>query len=523
MSEDTPSANANPEDLQGASATTISSEAAALLQGLRAKQSEFDNLLATATTFVREHIEAVKTASANVIAVRDSVAATQGEVQARKDAVDAIAQKANDTLSEIDNLKTGAATIKGAVEATQQSVAADAVNATNSKVEIERLQSSAAALSEKLTNEHGTIATSISSLEEQKTSLQNILTDLSAAKSEAENDAAAAKQSVQEISDTNTAFVNLHTDTQLQYDALAQRQLALQAKITEIEDANGQIMVLRRALLETSGDTKSIQDQIDELHTHIAEVLADTSRRRDDAASGFDAFKAKYETEGQTWTLELDKKFDILHKTLQDKILSLLPSAGAAGLSSTYYDAKSRYAPTSFAGKPGAVVGSGWRNRIRRLFGYNPSSVVATITFYTMFLVPLAYIVWESFKLLHKMEDSHFQIDFKMLAVRLLIVVPLATISTFGFASLRLYRKLFEEYNHKQRVMELYQSFKQEVDAAGSDEQKKALLTIMLDSVASKAWADADSATTTTPPGLDALSTLERLTDDIAKLKTIVH
>jgi ABC-type multidrug transport system fused ATPase/permease subunit len=109
--------------------------------------------------------------------------------------------------------------------------------------------------------------------------------------------------------------------------------------------------------------------------------------------------------------------------------------------------------------------------------------------FYALFMGPLVILAWGTYDLIWQIEYNHMPIpDSRVLALRFLIAVPLATISTFGFASLRLYRKLYEQYNHKQRVMELYLSFKREIEATGDDEQKKRLLTIMLDSVAEKAW-----------------------------------
>lgn len=139
-----------------------------------------------------------------------------------------------------------------------------------------------------------------------------------------------------------------------------------------------------------------------------------------------------------------------------------------------------------------------------------------------MFVIPLGFIILESVRLLYLLEgDTKFTVTYQMLIVRFLIVLPLATLSGFGFASLQNYRKLYEAYNHKQRVMELYGSFSEEIKANGDDEQKKALLTIMLNTVASKTWDDLQKADPKSA-GLDTLATLERLTDDIAKLKSIV-
>ncbi len=65
-----------------------------------------------------------------------------------------------------------------------------------------------------------------------------------------------------------------------------------------------------------------------------------------------------------------------------------------------------------------------------------------------------------------------------------MLSLPLAAISAFGWSSIRLYRRLYEEYNHKQRVMQLYHSFKDEI--GDSEEHKNALLAIMLSAVGDK-------------------------------------
>ena len=137
---------------------------------------------------------------------------------------------------------------------------------------------------------------------------------------------------------------------------------------------------------------------------------------------------------------------------------------------------------------------TGWRKWLRGLFGANPAAIIGMVFFYALFLGPLVLIAWGSFDLLQKLEmNPNIPVDYRMLVLRFLIAVPLATISAFGFASLRLYRKLFEEYNHKQRVMELYQSFNDEIKASGSPERKRALLDIMLKAVSDKAWENATS------------------------------
>jgi hypothetical protein len=208
---------------------------------------------------------------------------------------------------------------------------------------------------------------------------------------------------------------------------------------------------------------------------------------------------------------------DALFLTLQDKILALLPSAGAAGLAYTYYDAKSKYSPTSYAGTPGGVPLTGVMKFVRSLFGYNPASLVATLIFYAMFFLPLIALALGSYQLLQRIEnDPHFVLTYQMLTLRLLVAAPMATMSAFGFASLMVYRKYYEEYNHKQRVMELYESFKKEVDINGSDDQKKLLLNIMLNSVASKA---SDSKADEKKEDESALSRIDKWASMFIKIK----
>jgi hypothetical protein len=218
----------------------------------------------------------------------------------------------------------------------------------------------------------------------------------------------------------------------------------------------------------------------------------------------------------------MDKKFNDLHDALQTRILALLPSAGAAGLSSTYFDAKSRYAPTSYAKKPGTTHLTGWRLLLRSAVGYNPASLLATVVFYALFVGPVGAIVYGSLTLLFRMEnDPHFVVDYKMLVVRALIAVPLATLSGFGLFSLQRYRRLYEQYDHKQRVMELYQSFGNEIAQSGDENRKKELLGIMLASVASKTWETGSEKSEEGAEAVSgALSTLERFADDIGKVKS---
>jgi hypothetical protein len=487
-----------------------------------AKKLEFDEFVHTSIISIQQEVEKTKDASGQVELFLADATKARGEIESAKIATEQTVKKSESALAEAESLKTSIATIKGAIEATQQAVSADLGTITQSKADIESLSASATALSDKLAKQQSDIVADMTALQAEQSALQNIVQEIEHLKADSETNNTSIKIYAEEIGSSNAAFAKLSADTQTQYDSLATKQTALQAKITEIDDAHVKIVGLRRALLESTKGAKSVQDEIKDLHTQIDEVLVAISGHQDDAIAALETLRKKAESDAADLANLLVTRFDNLHETLQAKILSLLPSAGAAGLSSTYYDAKSRYAPTSYAGKPGASRLEGWRKHLRSVFGYNPASVIATGFFYVMFVVPLAIIAFGSLQLLYKMEnDVHFVLDYRMLAVRFLIVLPLATLSGFGFASLQLYRKLYEEYNHKQRVMELYQSFRDEIATNGDEIQQKELLTIMLRSVANKAWETTEKPSSQAKSG-DVLSNLERLTDDIGKLKSIV-
>ena len=469
-------------------ATSPMADASALLETMKSKKNEFDSFVSTSTSSIQAEVAKAKTAA-----------------------------------SEAEKLKTDVATAKGAIDATQKSATDELGIVTQSRAEIEKLKASATALSEKLTTQHEAVATQITALQEQHKALQTVLADVTTLKAGIQSESEVGKASAKEIEAAKAAVIKLNAETQAQHDTLVSKQSALQSKISEIEDANTKIIDLRQKLLESSDARKSVQDQVAALHGQIQGLLKEITAQKTAAASELAALQEKSKRDGDTLAAESRKRFDDLHASLEAKILALLPSAGAAGLASTYYDAKSRYSPTSFSGKPGGTAASGWFGRVRSWFGYNPASVVATAFFYAMFVLPLCYIVYESVLLLAKLEsEPHIVLDYRMLVIRFLIVIPLAAISGFGFASLQLYRRLYEEYNHKQRVMELYQSFQGEIEKNGDEEQKKALLSIMLGSVQSKAWDEAKSAADKKPVGMDILGSLEKLTDDIGRFKAAI-
>ncbi len=187
---------------------------------------------------------------------------------------------------------------------------------------------------------------------------------------------------------------------------------------------------------------------------------------------------------------DLGSVFTQLRNDLEAEIRSLLPEAGAAGLSSAYFEAKTRYGavPYKKLTDNNTADETTWAipNSVWRFIGTNIKGVV----FYTLFILPLIVIIYlmvnNSIGGLNDLIKDDGTLNPNALLRRFFISSPFAMLSWFGWGSIRLNRRLYEEYNHKQRVMQLYHSFKKEVEVEGTDKQKQELLTIMLNNVGDK-------------------------------------
>jgi hypothetical protein len=397
-----------------------------------------------------------------------------------------LAKEAADQLTAIkgvlESAKQEMAKAKGAIEEIQRTATADSDTITKTKQEIEKLRLSATTSAETLQAEHAGITDEIEKLEQEKITLSAVVNEIAKLRDEASSDGEAAAESVKAIQESKKAFDGLRAEAQSAHDDLKSKHSDVDEAIAEINKGNDAVKEIYNALFTDEGEKKSIKTAISDLHERIGTTLVEAEAQNKDQADAFDAFKKASIDEKEELLRSSAKGFADLQEKLEGQILSLLPSAGAAGLASTYYDAKAKYSVTPFHPNP-LRVGS-W---FQRKFGQDPTSLVSTIFFYVMFLGPIATIIWLFFDLLHDLATLPAKsISDRYLIFRTLIAVPLGTVSLFGYTSLRLHRRLYEEYNYKQRVMELYTSFSKEIEEKGDEDQKKALLAIMLKAVADK-------------------------------------
>ena len=349
-------------------------------------------------------------------------------------------------------------------------------------------------IKEDIVSQQNQLKSDIEAVRGQKTALQTVVEEVNALKSTAEQNRNSVQGAVDTIEQTRQNFEGLRNTAQTQHDDLNAKHGEVAAKINEIKKAYEDVERQRKVLLDDHTDDqgntiKSVFNQVNEAYNSIKNQLEETKRESDlirqeiakHQKSSLDNINVFITDQGKIVSEFVDKnrvEIDSLKNELENKILSLLPTAGAAGLASTYFDAKSRYAPTPL--KLNNESNYKW---MRHIFHFIKGYAGLLIP-YIIFLAPLAGIVYIFWSLLDKIkpEDIHFEI----LIFRSLISLPLITISLFGWSSIRLNRRLYEEYNHKERVMQLYHSFKSEVAQHGNEEHTKMLLEIMLKAVGDK-------------------------------------
>ena len=265
--------------------------------------------------------------------------------------------------------------------------------------------------------------------------------------------------------------------------------------------------LIEKELTNTKDYTKKTKKLTDEQLKEINILLAKIKKYHDDLLTDKKDREGNIVPSIKTKMVEYIKDqrgdFNQLRKDLKKEIHDLLPEAGAAGLASAYFEAKTRYGAVPYK-NPTDEEKVDEKNADKKTddeknsdettfsrpnaFWHFIGTNIKGIMFYTLFIAPLGFIVY--FILFGDLKLGEFIVDEKFnynaLWNRFFISSPFATLSWFGWSSIRLNRRLYEEYNHKQRVMQLYHSFKKEVGLHGTEEQREKLLDIMLKNVGDK-------------------------------------
>jgi hypothetical protein len=232
---------------------------------------------------------------------------------------------------------------------------------------------------------------------------------------------------------------------------------------------------------ETLNKSKKLRPEITAFYN---ELFEDVPPEADEGGEGRTSLRTEFSDFQKKYRVDFKK----LSEDLEAEIRSLLPEAGAAGLSSAYVEAKATYGYIPYGKtKSGSSYWSYVPYGIGLGFHWIKQNLPNFFN-YALFLVPLFYLgtYFIDFAEGLLQVDSLDNITVKAIFLRTLASTPIIAISVFGWSSIRLRRRLYEEYNHKQRVMQLYHSFLEEVSGEGLEMHRQELLKIMLNTVADK-------------------------------------
>ncbi len=241
-------------------------------------------------------------------------------------------------------------------------------------------------------------------------------------------------------------------------------QTEIQKHLDAVKTNLNEVNTIKETIDETNEEAGEIYDKLNGLFDAVnqhADAVKQTHEQADALKTSIDKqAKTLFEKISNDFNGSRDKQkseTEKLRLELSREIRALLPDAATAGLASAYVDAKDRY-----------------------------TRKTPIVFFYTLFIVPLGILAWMIHDMFKQFDPHDF--DAKLLVFRLGFSIPLVALSVFGARSIAFYRKLYEEYNHKQRVMQLYHGFMDKIKDGGTREQKQELMNIMLEAVKDKPY-----------------------------------
>ena len=152
-------------------------------------------------------------------------------------------------------------------------------------------------------------------------------------------------------------------------------------------------------------------------------------------------------------------------KDLEEQVISLLPASLAVGLSASYKEAQNNYKYSKYKIQTSGTNQGKWvekekKEKIKDMIYYG----LKNLGWYFAFLAPLVCI------LIINLEPNWFNSlspikEPKDIFIRILLMLPLAVISWFGWSSIKRNNFLLEEYHHKEKIMSLYQGISEKISS----------------------------------------------------------
>lgn len=463
-------------------------EAEHLKENFNVELNKFQQSLSEAKTDIDTRRGAAEESERQIATIKSAIEGFRTDSQTIFDELNSKSDAIRQEFREIKETKIQANNLKETSVADQYLISEIKTFLDSQSTEIQFKISQLSEQAEQLQNKIKAVDASIEEINSKKDSVNSSADEIQKLRDQAETLKNNAGAEVAAISEIRTNFTTLQEETASTNEQLKNSFQNAEGAIAEINSVHAEVIELRNKLLKDSEEgeeeTTSISTEISNLHSKIEELFVALSEKSTEVIGEWEDRKTNFETAHNNFMVESKSQFSELKKKLESEIRELLPGAGAAGLSWTYVDAKAKYGPTNFEYK-GEKTDSRWK-RFWAWVWHSIKNYSTPIFLYAIFFVPLIPVFWYFLDLLDFAKENPGKLTTELLLLRTAISIPLITVSLFGLSSIRLYRRLFEEYNHKQRVMQLYDSFKREFEKVGSADQQQALLSIMLATVGDK-------------------------------------
>ena len=265
----------------------------------------------------------------------------------------------------------------------------------------------------------------------------------------------------------------LNTSTKLQtlYDNSVEIYNELMKDIT-VPDLDGTPIIMK--LHEFISNFEENSKHINNYEIQLTTIIKNCQDQRNSINKDQADYRTKYDY--------LEKNFN----DINDKIENLLPGATTAGLSSAFRNAKLLYKKTESINnfnntdlsKKSKIV-----HHIKASLPYLNNAIKFT-ALYTVFLAPLIIIIFQGYDTLKTLNLNNTN-DWIKVLLKAPLSIPLIYISLFGHRAIRERHEMYEEYHHKQRIMEIYEGISREIsnliNETTDDEDKKEVIRLKKD------------------------------------------
>ncbi len=218
---------------------------------------------------------------------------------------------------------------------------------------------------------------------------------------------------------------------------------------------------------------------INNLEKKIEDELKEITESKDEINSYYDElFVDEEENNKLSLSTEIKKKDEYFKNLITEsenrvnetfnKIESLLPYATSAGLAASYREAQKSY-KSVHENKIGF-----WSTVGHSIYRFMHSTTLLWIGF----IVAIGFLFWHYSRIL--LGDN---VSYAIILSKAITGAPILWLAWYLQRTISQRNRLYEEYNHKCRVMNAYDGLMKEISKLGTEDEKKALLGAILETV----------------------------------------